>query len=254
MVSGMDLQMPADFPHGTYMAVEARISQHLEGRDAGKVPGFSGYAGGWNDLAVRFRSADEYGARAIHLLTTLPGTPPKEDRYAVLATAYGAAFILTARRPWPTKPEGFWGGLTATPAAKLWFGLAFALPESFAWGILSWLHPTSTATQYLAILWFLAPGTFLVCAFVAHAYSIRDVKRTILAGLAPSYVMSPDGGWWRNGDTWASVTDRIWWNGSAWVNAAAAVPEDALRSPDGNYWWTGTSWCAMPPRTRRTSS
>jgi hypothetical protein len=85
----VDLQMPADFPHATYMAVEGRISHHLEGRDAGKVAGFSGYAGGWNGLAVRFRAADEYAARAIHLLTTLPGSPPNEDRYAEESALFG---------------------------------------------------------------------------------------------------------------------------------------------------------------------
>jgi hypothetical protein len=40
------------------------------------------HGGGWNGLAVRFRAADEYAASAIHLLTTLPGSPPNEDRYA----------------------------------------------------------------------------------------------------------------------------------------------------------------------------
>jgi hypothetical protein len=85
----VDLQMPADFPRATYMAVEGRISQHLEGRDPGQVAGFSGYAGGWNGLAVRFRAADEYGARAIHLLATLSGTPPNEDRYAEESALFG---------------------------------------------------------------------------------------------------------------------------------------------------------------------
>jgi hypothetical protein len=89
----MDLQMPADFPHATYMAVEARISHHLAahkpGVDAGTIPGFSGYAGGWNGLAIRFRASDEYGASAIHLLTTLPGSPPNEDRYAQERDLFG---------------------------------------------------------------------------------------------------------------------------------------------------------------------
>jgi len=89
MVSGIDLQMPADFPHRTYMAVEARISKYLAGRDAGQVAGFSGYAGGWNGLAIRFRAADEYGAVAVHLLTTLPGGPANEDRYAQERALFG---------------------------------------------------------------------------------------------------------------------------------------------------------------------
>lgn len=171
----------------------------------------------------------------------------------LLATAYGLAFVVTARRPHPRQPDGYLLGITATPAAKLWFGLAFVIPESLAWGVNSWLFPTSGPATYWAILWWLPAGTFVVCMFVAHAYSNRDVKRVILAGLAPSYAMSPDGSWWLNGDTWASVADRVWWNGNAWVSAAAVVPEDALQSPDGNYWWTGSSWCAMPPRARGSS-
>ena len=174
---------------------------------------------------------------------------------AVLATAYGLAFVVTARRPHPRQPDGsYLLGITATPASRFWFGLSFVIPESLAWGISSWLFPTLGPDLYQTILWWLPAVTFIVCIFVAYAYSNRDVKRTILAGLAPSYVMSPDGTWWWNADTWMSVTDRVWWNGNAWVSAKAAVPDNALRSPDGNHWWTGGAWCAMPPRARRSSS
>jgi hypothetical protein len=195
-------------------------------------------------------------APTVRVSAAVLGTPyvAVDVTLAVLATAYGLAFIATAGRPHPGRTDAYWQGLTATRAGSLWFGLAFVIPESVAWGISSWLFPTSSPTVYQAILWWLPAGIFVVCVVVAHSYSTRDVKRTILAGLAPSYVMSPDGGWWRNGDTWASVADRNWWNGSAWVSAAAAVPEDALRSPDGNYWWTGSAWCAMPRRARRSSS
>jgi hypothetical protein len=47
------------------------------------------HGGGWNGLAVRFRAADEYAASAIHLLTTLPGSPPNEDRYAEERELFG---------------------------------------------------------------------------------------------------------------------------------------------------------------------
>ena len=194
-------------------------------------------------------------APTVRVTATVLGAPyvAVDVAMAVLATAYGLAFIVTARRPHRMQSDGLLG-LTANPAAKLWFGLAFVIPESLAWGSSSWLFPLSGPNVYQAILWWLPTVPFFVCIFVALNYSNRDVKRTVIAGLAPSYLMSPDGTWWRNADTWMSVADRNWWNGSAWVSAVAAVPEDALRSPDGNYWWTGSAWCAMPPRARRPSS
>ena len=194
-------------------------------------------------------------APTVRVTATVLGAPyvAVDVAMAVLATVYGLAFIVTARRPHRMKSDGLLG-LTANPAGKLWFGLAFVIPELLAWGISSWLFPLSGPDVYQAILWWLPTVPFFVCIFVALSYSNRDVKRTVIAGLAPSYLMSPDGTWWRNADTWMSVADRNWWNGSAWVSAVAAVPEEALRSPDGNYWWTGSAWCALPPRARRSSS
>ncbi len=207
-------------------------------------------------LAYGVLLASLFEAPAARVTAAVLGTPfvAVDVTLAVLATAYGLAFIVTAGRPHPAQSHVFWQGLTATPAAKLWLGMAFVIPESLAWGVSSWLFPTTGPTAYGAILWWLPASTFVVCLFIANAYSNRDVKRTILAGLAPSYVMSPDGTWWRNADTWMSVTDRMWWNGNVWVSATAAVPDNALRSPDGNYWWTGSAWCAMPPRAQRSSS
>ena len=77
----MDMPMPADFPKATYQRVEAHVSRHLEGVDAATVPGFFGYAGGWNGLAIRYRAADEYASLALPTLTT-PGSLSNEERYA----------------------------------------------------------------------------------------------------------------------------------------------------------------------------
>src|ERR1700730_17430274 len=77
----MDISMPADFPKATYQRVEEHISRHLEGTNAGTVPGFFGYAGGWNCLAIRYRSADEYASSALSTLAT-PGSLSNEERYA----------------------------------------------------------------------------------------------------------------------------------------------------------------------------
>lgn len=207
-------------------------------------------------LAIGALFGSVAGAPTVHSTAAVLGATyvAVDVAMAVLATAYGLAFVATARRLHPRQPDGYLLGITATPAAKLWFGLAFVIPEALAWGVSSWLFPTTGPTVYGAILWWLPASTFVVCIFIAHAYSNRDVKRTVIAGLAPSYAMSADGTWWRKADTWMSATDRVWWNGNAWVSATAAVPDNALRSPDGNYWWTGSAWCAMPPRARPSSS
>jgi hypothetical protein len=55
----MDLAVAADFPKADYVDVEQRFSVFLTGRDAGSVPGFREYAGGWNAVIQRFWSADE---------------------------------------------------------------------------------------------------------------------------------------------------------------------------------------------------
>jgi hypothetical protein len=75
--------MPPDFPMTSYQDVEKTVSRYLAalGSDAASVPGFSGYAGGWNGLVIRFRAADEYAASAVASLTTLAGSPPNEDRF-----------------------------------------------------------------------------------------------------------------------------------------------------------------------------
>lgn len=73
--------MPADFPKAAYQGVEAHISQHLEGVNAGTVPGFFGYAGGWNGLVIRFRAAAEYASLALPTLAT-PRSLSNEERYA----------------------------------------------------------------------------------------------------------------------------------------------------------------------------
>lgn len=153
---------------------------------------------------------------------------------AILAPAYGIAIIMSARGP-HLKPVWLFPGIAETPAAKVWYGLAFVIPGAIGWGLALAIRP-SPATAYLLFLWVLAPISFAGCLDLARAYSNRSVKRAIIGGLAPSFYISADGRWWWNGDTWLSV--------------AAAVPEGALRSPDGNYWWAGSFWFPMPPRAR----
>jgi hypothetical protein len=50
----------------------------------------------------------------------------------------------------------------------------------------------------------------LGCMLLARAFSNREVRRAILAGLAPSYQMSPDTTWW--------------WDGARWVGTGAGAP------------------------------
>ncbi|MGD0195598.1 MAG: hypothetical protein ABSC35_12135 [Candidatus Dormibacteria bacterium] len=170
---------------------------------------------------------------------------------AIAAVAYGLALLATAVAPrirlMPRAPAG----LTGNTVARIWYGLAYLIPPLIAWGVSFTLRPTET-TGYRSLFWLAAPLIMLTCVLFARSYSNRDAKRAVLAGQAPTYEMSPDGTWWRKSDRWASVSDHVWWNGSAWTLAEAEAPEDAVRTPDGHYWWSGSFWCPMPPLPKRT--
>lgn len=85
----MDLTVAADFPKANYVDVEERFSVFLTGRDAGSVPGFREYAGGWNAVIQRFRSADEYSATAAQLLGKNYGSMQSEERYETERALFG---------------------------------------------------------------------------------------------------------------------------------------------------------------------
>ncbi len=87
----VDIAVAADFPKAKYMDVELQVSRHLSalGVDAATVPGFAEYAGGWNALIMRFRAADEYGTSAVQSLTTQPGSPANEERFAQERDLFG---------------------------------------------------------------------------------------------------------------------------------------------------------------------
>lgn len=154
-----------------------------------------------------------------------------------IALAYGVAIIVFARRP-KVKPV-VRVGLSTTPAARRWYGLAFMAPALLGLSIAFFLHPVSDSAWDQArftITYWAAPFAYAACLSAARMRSNSAVKRAIVGGFAPMFTTSSVGGWW--------------WDGSAWVNATDAAPPNALRSPDGNYWWTGHVWLAMPPHRR----
>lgn len=79
----MDIGVASDFPKAEYLEVGQRLSTYLSslGVDASTVPGFQGYAGGWNALIVRFRAADEDCSSAARLLARYQGGLTAEERY-----------------------------------------------------------------------------------------------------------------------------------------------------------------------------
>jgi hypothetical protein len=79
----VDIAVAADFPKADCMEVEQRIAAYIArlGADATTVPGFAGYAGGWNGLIMRFRAADEEGSVASKSLARHQGGLSTEDRY-----------------------------------------------------------------------------------------------------------------------------------------------------------------------------
>jgi hypothetical protein len=50
----------------------------------------------------------------------------------------------------------------------------------------------------------------------------------------------------RDGGTWSAVEvspdGGYWWDGQAWRDATREVPASAQRSADGHFWWDGRQW------------
>jgi hypothetical protein len=155
---------------------------------------------------------------------------------ASLAFAYGITVILTSGRRRGVAPA--WLGLNVNRNARAWFGLAIVIPPVIGGvGALYFSppgYPPTTQGQLLFTVFFFAPAVIAAgCVLLSRACSYREIKKVIVSGAAPSYVMSRDHRWW--------------WDGAQWASASAAAPSQALRSPDRNYWWTGRDWCALPP-------
>jgi hypothetical protein len=167
---------------------------------------------------------------------------------AILAVGYGVLIIATAG--WPRlKPVWFFAGLTSTPTAARWLGVAFLFPQAIVWAIAVVAHftligPSPTSLGPPSALFFivgysiaLSPALgmlcFIGCCLLARRAANRPIKQAILSGLAPSYYMASG--------------LFYWWDGERWRAVAEAAPEGALRSPDGHYWWNGEYWVPMPP-------
>jgi hypothetical protein len=159
---------------------------------------------------------------------------------AILGVGYGALMIATARRP-TLKPVWFFPGFASTSAAARWYGLAFVLAQGAAWGVAIVVHvmfgdlrPESVPMIPFGPLSVLL--AFTACMVLARRAANRPIKRAILTGLAPSYVLAQG--------------QPYWWDGEHWQSLESTVPESSLRSPDGHYWWTGSDWFRMPPNRR----
>jgi hypothetical protein len=153
-----------------------------------------------------------------------------------IALVYGVALVSTSRRlRMPLRPV--WQGAGTDSAAIALYGLAFiaSIAVGYARGLIA--NPASAVPAEM-MLWCAAPVVFCVFSGISVTLGQRGVKRLIVSGRAPSYVMSQDGQSWLDGDDWTSVY--------------LAAPRDAVRSPDGNYWWTGRWWAALPSRPRRS--
>jgi hypothetical protein len=79
----VDITVAPDFPKAAYMEVEERLSKYLSDLnvDAGTVAGFRGYAGGWNAIILRYRSADDDCMLAAQSLAKYQGGLSTEERY-----------------------------------------------------------------------------------------------------------------------------------------------------------------------------
>lgn len=152
--------------------------------------------------------------------------------YAIMLTASA----LKGRRP--SGPAAL--GLDGNPAATVWFALGVLAPLLIGYPF-SWLYRPSAASSLVAAMEYFGPFLIaVVCFSIAFALRNRDIKRAVLAGLAPTFLTSPDRRWW--------------WDGSQWVGVSAVDPPQALHSPDGNYWWSGEAWLPLPRRPPKRPS
>lgn len=157
----------------------------------------------------------------------------------LVAISYGAVMIVSARRPL-IEPRWFFPGLTSTPTAARWYGLAFLAPPAVAWALAYALNATPLDMRRAPVFLFVGfiPALILLafggCTLMARRASNRPVKHAIVGGFAPNYVAAP------------GFELGYWWDGSQWRSFADSAPEGALRSPDRNYWWTGERWLPLP--------
>jgi hypothetical protein len=134
-------------------------------------------------------------------------------------------------------------GYGTTPSARVWLGLAMVLPVVFGGIGAGFFPPAADGPGVWTGFFYFSPGLVGIgCMLVSYVVSMRPIKATIVAGLAPTFVTSSDHLWW--------------WDGREWFGVPSVAPLHALRSPDGNYWWTGDLWYpmpALPPRRPRSS-
>jgi hypothetical protein len=157
------------------------------------------------------------------------------------AFAYGVALLATSRRGTRRVPSPV--GYGTTPSARVWLGLAIVLPVVLGTIGAAFFPPAADGPGAWTGFFYFSPSLVGIgCVLVSYVVSMRPIKATIVAGLAPTFVTSPDHLWW--------------WDGSQWFGVPSVAPLHALRSADGNYWWTGDHWYpmpALPPRRPRSS-
>jgi hypothetical protein len=194
------------------------------------APGEAVIASMW--AAVLVRNSVDVGWTALVILTVLLVAP---------AFAYGVALLATSRsgahRVLP--PMGY----GTAPSAGVWLGLAIVLSGVLGGIGATFFYQPTAGDHVWWMFFFFAPSVVAVgCLLTGYVVSMRPIKATIVAGLAPTFVTSPDHLWW--------------WDGRQWFGVPSVAPLHALRSPDGNHWWSGDRWCpmpALPPRKPRGS-
>jgi hypothetical protein len=176
------------------------------------------------------------------LFVLLPGMSDPLVIPYLLITAIAVGLGITVLATASTRHRAsFWSGAWwgANSASAVWIGTALLVGTACSYAVGYAMREASLAHRALpfaGLLFCVTPAATLVCVLMARSFSNREVRRTVRAGLAPTYWISPD--------------FNSWWDGAQWVSVEAAAPEAALRSPDRNWWWTGRQWLALPPRPR----
>ena len=193
------------------------------------VMAFTGGAGARNVLTALERS-DKADARFTHA-DTMPGIDPYYGVHFVSGGTYADEFIFVKGNDLFGVAVGAPTDDALTPArdqATAQFNSAPAetIPSS------QWPENQGPELDAGKLSADVVVAVFVIGLIIGIPLFIRrNNRRRASLGSIPQ--MSPDGGYW--------------WDGQGWPEASREAPPSPSRSSDGTLWWDGRTWRPVPP-------